>query len=184
MNIKITSPICWFTRHARVSGVFGRLTLKLERTLKMSIDSIKAAIAVLNGEPVKPERKLRDCQLCGSEKSVGKYYVSKSESENYGWWRVCSHCAEMVSRVGADVQYYKYTQEYRDQLNPPRPTIDHPDCKHKWEKWSLVSEIDKRTDRAFDWMRCTECQCFGNRYRLDQIEMSDLCMEIDLNCSR
>lgn len=150
----------------------------------MSLESMKAAIAVLTGELEKPERKLRDCQLCGHVKSVGKYFLHKDESPNHGWWRVCSHCAKMVERHGSTVQFYKYTQEYRDPLNPSKPTIDNPDCNHKWEKWSLVGEVDKKNDLVFDWMRCTECGCYGKRFFLGQVEMEDLCMEIDLNCSR
>lgn len=150
----------------------------------MSRETFIAALDVLSGTPTKKAVKKRDCQLCGFDRSVGKYYLAPHESPNHGWHRVCSNCAEMVSRLGSDVQYYKYTQEYRDQCNPQKPQIDNPDCEHVWEKWSLVSEVDKRTDRIFDWMRCTSCHCYGKRFSLGQEEMTDLTMEIDLNCSR
>lgn len=147
----------------------------------MKFESISDALDVLVGT-TKPKVHKRDCQLCEREKAVGKYYVDPSESENHGWWRVCSDCADMVSRVGADVQYYKYSKEYYGQNKVP--TIDNPDCEHKWEKWSLVSEVDKRRDQVFDWMRCEQCGCYGKRFRLGQTKMDDLCMEIDLSCSR
>ncbi|MGI2124149.1 hypothetical protein ACRN9J_18575 [Shewanella baltica] len=142
----------------------------------MSFESIEAAIAVLTGERVKPKKRL--CQLCDGQKAVGRYYLDPSESENHGWWRVCSDCAEMVSRVGAEVQYYKYSTPQN------KVVIDNPDCEHQWTKWSLVGEVDKKRDLVFDWMRCEKCSCYGKRFRLGQIKMEDLCMEIDLSCSR
>lgn len=151
----------------------------------MNHSNIEAAIAALSGEPMKKTVNKRDCQLCGYEKSVGKYYLEKSESENYGWWRVCSHCASMVENHGADVRYYKYSKEYREQCEPneslPNEVLD---CSHKWEKWALVGEHDKKRDSIFDWMRCGKCKVYGKRFYLDQTEMDDLTMEIDLSCSR
>jgi len=149
----------------------------------MSIESIEAAIAVLTGEYAQPKK--RDCQLCEGEKAVGKYFLDPSESDNHGWWRVCSHCAEMVCRVGADVHYYKYSKEYRDQLAPKSTLPENVlNCTHEWDKWSLVNEEDKRRGALFDWMRCVKCQCYGKRFRLGQTEMEDLSIEIDLSCSR
>ncbi|EKF9265858.1 hypothetical protein O1B53_003048 [Vibrio cholerae] len=148
----------------------------------MSFESVQAAIAVLTGEDVKPQKPcVRDCQLCQSgEKAVGKYYVDPSESDNHGWWRVCSYCADMVSRVGANVQYYKYSKQYK-----PHPLPEHVKyCDHHWEKWSNVGEHDKNRDAIFDWMRCSKCNVYGKRFGLGQSGIVDLMMEIDLNCSR
>lgn len=129
--------------------------------------------------------KKRDCQIYGDEHAVGKYFVDPSESESHGWWRVCSFCAETVENVGTQVDYYKYSMEYRNRsgiINElPEKVIN---CHHKWDKWSLVSEVDKRSDMPFDWMRCEKCQCYGKRFSLNQIDMDDLMMSIDLNCSK
>lgn len=148
----------------------------------MRMASIEAAIAVLTGENHKP--KTRDCQLCEGNKAVGKYYVDPAESENHGWWRVCSDCAEMVSRVGAQVQYYKYSKEHKAKENKSLLPDSVIACSHEWEKWSLVGEVDKRRGKVFDWMRCNRCRCYGKRFTLGQTEMEDLSLEIDLNCSR
>jgi hypothetical protein len=149
----------------------------------MRIESIEAAIAVLTGEFSQPKK--RDCQLCEGGKAVGKYFLDPSESDNHGWWRVCSHCAEMVSRVGVDVQYYKYSKEYHDQLDPKLSLPEHVlNCSHEWVKWSLVNEHDRKHDKLFDWMRCEKCRCYGKRFRLGQTVMEDLSIEIDLSCSR
>lgn len=145
----------------------------------MKISSVADALAILTGKSNEP--KTRDCQLCEGGKAIGKYYLTQEESENHGWWRVCRDCAEMVSRVGAQVQYYKYSKEYKS------PKAQLPDavmvCSHEWEKWSIVGEVDKRRDLVFDWMRCNKCLCYGKRFSLGQTEMEDLSMEIDLNCS-
>ncbi|EGR3255646.1 TPA: hypothetical protein ACMDS2_003473 [Vibrio parahaemolyticus] len=148
----------------------------------MSIESVKAAIAVLTGEEEKKPQK-RYCQLCEAEKAVGKYYVAPSESENHGWWRVCTYCAEMVSRVGADVQFYKYIKQPKYNSAPELPESVLV-CSHDWVKWSLVGEHDKRRDQVFDWMRCQSCGVYGKRFSLGQEDMEDLSLEIDLNCSR
>tara|TARA_R110002033_G_scaffold135713_6_gene175473 strand:+ start:24856 stop:25299 length:444 start_codon:yes stop_codon:yes gene_type:complete len=147
----------------------------------MSREAFEAAVDVLCGKTSKRCNK-RDCQLCSDPKAVGKYFLNPSESDNHGWWRVCSDCAEMVSRVGADVQYYKYSKVHRGQVN--MSVIDSPDCAHQWSKWSLVGEVDRKRDLVFDWMRCDECGCYGKRFMLGQRQMDDLCMEIDLSCSR
>ncbi len=127
----------------------------------------------------------RDCQMCENAKAVGKYYVDPSESENHGWWRVCSFCAQTVERVGAVVEYYVYSKEYRERLNP-KPTLPPEvlSCSHDWVKWSLVGEVDKNRDALFDWVKCTHCKCYGKRFSIGQTIMDDLTMEIDLNCSR
>ncbi|MEZ8959536.1 hypothetical protein AB6E94_19140 [Vibrio lentus] len=148
----------------------------------MSFKSIEAAIAVLTGEACKAKRK-RDCQLCSNPKAVGKYYLDETESENFGWWRTCSDCAKFVSQGGYEVHYYKYTAEYRDQSTKPQLPVHVMTCNHDWLKWSLVSVEDKKKDKIFDWMRCEVCHCYGKRFRLDQVQMEDLAMEIDLNCS-
>ena len=147
----------------------------------MSFESIKAAIGVLASEPVRPAPKKRDCQLCEADKAVGKYYVDPLDSENHGWWRVCDDCADMVSGVGADVQFYKYSKKSPSKKLLPEHVTN---CEHVWVKWSLISEQDKRTGVVFDWMRCEKCECYGKRFRLGQTTMEDLSMEIDLNCSR
>ncbi len=124
----------------------------------------------------------RDCELCGDDKAVGKYYLSKEENPDaYGWWRVCTYCAETVSRVGADVQYYKYSDEYK-KLSEPTP--DSPDCNHDWVKHGLVGEFDKKREGIFDWMRCEKCGWYGKRFGLGTSEIVDISSEIDLNCSR
>jgi hypothetical protein len=143
----------------------------------MSISSVAEALEILTGKADRPKK--RDCQLCEADKAVGKYYLTPDESENHGWWRVCSDCAEMVSRVGAQVQYYKYSKEHKEQL--PDAVMA---CSHEWEKWSLVGEVDKHRNLVFDWMRCNKCRCYGKRFSLDQTKMDDLSMEIDLSCSR
>lgn len=150
----------------------------------MSKESFEAAIDVICGKPTKTLAK-RDCELCGDPKAVGKYYVEDMGDNGHGWWRVCSDCADMVSRVGADVQYYKYSKEYQNQMTP-KPSLpeDVQKCSHKWVKWSLVGEIDRRRDRIFDWMRCEKCNCFGKRFIMGQTIMDDLSMKIDLSCSR
>lgn len=144
-------------------------------------DKVEAAINFLAGSD--PQPKKRDCQLCGYEKAVGKYYVSKEDNPDAcGWWRVCSECADMVSNVGADVNYYKYSAEYKARLRGVASDI--PDCSHEWEKHSLVGEFDKKRQGVFDWMKCTKCGCFGKRFGLGQREVVDLSTEIDLSCSR
>ncbi|MEZ8238612.1 MULTISPECIES: hypothetical protein [Vibrio] len=130
------------------------------------------------------EPKKRCCQICEFEKSVGKYYLSKEESEHYGWWRVCSICAQMVSRLGSDVTYYRYSQEYKKELEVMKLPINVLACEHEWDKHSLVSEVEHKTDLMFDWMRCKRCNVYGKRFTLAQCEMDDLMMEIDINCSR
>lgn len=146
----------------------------------MRISSVADALAILTGKPQGP--KTRDCQLCEGGKAIGKYYITPEESENHGWWRVCSDCAEMVSRVGAQVQYYKYSKECKaTKVKLPDVVMD---CPHEWEKWSIVGEVDKNRDMVFDWMRCNKCRCYGKRFGLGQTEMEDLSMEIDLSCSR
>ncbi|EKP0310114.1 hypothetical protein ACTG16_22305 [Aeromonas sp. 23P] len=126
--------------------------------------------------------KKRDCQICGDEQAVGKYYVSRDESENHGWWRVCEFCAETVEGVGANVDYYRY---YKGHLRlPPSLPEQVLNCHHDWAKWSLVSEMDKKRNMLFDWMKCGSCGCYGKRFSMSQAEMDDITMEIDLNCSR
>ena len=88
----------------------------------------------------------------------------------------------MVSNVGADVNYYKYSTEYKARLRGVANDI--PDCNHEWEKHSLVGEFDKKRQGVFDWMKCTKCGCFGKRFGLGQREVVDLSTEIDLSCSR
>lgn len=150
----------------------------------MSRQSIEAAIDVLYGKPTKRHVK-RDCEICSDPKAVGKYYVEDTGDNHPGWWRVCSDCAEIVSRVGADVHYYKYTKEHREQTAPKQSLPEHVlGCTHKWSKWSLVGEVDRKRDRIFDWMRCEKCNCFGKRFVLGQTNMDDLAIEIDLSCSR
>lgn len=113
----------------------------------------------------------RYCELCECEKAVGKYYVDPSESENYGWWRVCSHCADMVTRVGASVQYYKYSKQFKQRYE----FVEHP----------LTEEAQRcNHDAIFDWMRCKSCRVYGKRFGLGQQPIVDLMMEIDLNCCR
>ncbi|WP_210467342.1 hypothetical protein [Vibrio crassostreae] len=151
----------------------------------MPRESYEADLDVLNVKVKKKEPK-RLCGLCEGEKAVGKYYVHPSESENHGWWRVCSMCADMVSRVGANVQYYKYSREYKQgyelEVNPLPVQVKN--CQHKWEKWSNVGEHDKNRDAIFDWMRCTECEVYGKRFGLGHSPITELMMEIDLSCCR
>jgi len=148
----------------------------------MSRKSFETAIATLSGKSIKKQKTKRDCQLCSYEKSVGKYYLEPSESENHGWWRVCTDCAEIVERVGANVQYYKYSAQYKN--SNVSVINDIPDCNHDWEKHSLVGEFDKWREGIFDWMKCTKCDCYGKRFGIGHQEVIDLTMEIDLNCSR
>lgn len=148
-------------------------------------EAIEAAINVLAGQtPTKQPKRL--CELCEGERAVGKYYVHPSESENHGWWRVCSMCADMVSRVGANVQYYKYSKEYKQGNKLETITLpEHvQNCQHQWEKWSNTGEHDKKRDAIFDWMRCERCGVYGKRFGLGQLGVEDLMMEIDLNCYR
>ncbi|WP_339145133.1 hypothetical protein [Pseudoalteromonas galatheae] len=147
----------------------------------MSKQQFLAVIDALSGIPTVNKR---GCELCEDEKSVGKYYVTEEENPDAcGWWRVCSNCASMVANVGADVQYYKYSKEYKDAGKS-----DLPDnvqlCDHEWDKHSLVSEHCRKRDRVFDWMKCTKCGCYGKRLGLDHYNIVDLTMEIDLSCSR
>ncbi|MCY9872971.1 hypothetical protein [Vibrio barjaei] len=127
---------------------------------------------------------LRDCQLCEGEKAIGKYYVDRSESENYGWWRVCETCSDMVSRVGANVQFYRYTKQYKEQYE----FVEHPlpehvkTCDHTWDKWSNVNQFDKKRDGIFDWMQCSKCNVYGKQFIIGQPPI-DLMMEIDLSCT-
>lgn len=160
------------------------ITTPITKGCFMSLNSIKEAIALLTGEVEGPKK--RECQLCEGAKAVGKYYVDPSESENYGWWRVCSDCADMVSRVGAQVQYYKYSKQYKEGYHfEANPLPDHvKSCDHEWFKWSNVGEHDKHRDAIFDWMRCTKCDVYGKRFGLGQSGIEDLMMEIDLSCSR
>lgn len=147
----------------------------------MSAKKFSDAIATLSGDHNKPKRK-RDCEICGHEKSVGKYYVSKEDNPNaVGWWRVCSSCADTFEHLGTEIHYYKYSAEYK---NMSEPNSESPDCDHIWEKHSLVGEFDKRRQGIFDWMKCEKCGCFGKRFGLGQSEIIDLSMEIDLSCSR
>lgn len=145
---------------------------------------MEAALNVLVGKASKPKK--RCCELCEGEKAVGKYYVDPSESENHGWWRVCTHCADMVTRVGASVRYYKYSKEYKEN----HKLVIHPlteeaqRCDHDWEKWSNVGEHDKKRDAVFDWMKCKHCGVYGKRFGLGQQPITDLMMEIDLSCCR
>ncbi|MBD0788202.1 hypothetical protein HUO09_17745 [Vibrio sp. Y2-5] len=150
----------------------------------MSRESFVAALDVLTGTSSTTVKNPRDCELCHGGKAVGRYFLHKDESPNPGWWRVCEYCAEMVENLGSKVTYYKYTKQFKEQQEPPKAKIDNPDCQHDWEKWSLVSEVDKKSDLPFDWMRCNTCGCYGKRFQLNQTVMSDLTMEIDLNCSR
>lgn len=154
----------------------------------MNFESVQAAIAVLTGEDVEPKKSgVRDCQVCQSgEKAVGKYYVDPSESDNHGWWRVCSDCADIVSRVGASVQYYKYSKQHKQEYEfVAHPLPEHVKCcDHHWEKWGNVGEHDKKRDAIFDWMRCSKCNVYGKRFGLGQSGIVDLMMEIDLSCSR
>lgn len=151
----------------------------------MSREAFEAAINVLTGQ-TKAKQPKRLCGLCEGEKAVGKYYVHPDESENHGWWRVCSYCAAMVSNVGANVEYYKYSQEYKNgntleqDILPERVQA----CNHEFEKWSNVGEFDKYKEQVFDWMRCKHCQVYGKRFGLGQHGITDLMMEIDLSCSR
>lgn len=147
-------------------------------------EAFEAAIAVLAGETkIKSPKRL--CEICEAGKAVGKYYVDRSESENYGWWRVCSYCADMVTRVGARVQYYKYSKEYKQDCNSESAPL--PDsvkcCEHDWEKWSNTGQHDKYRDAIFDWVRCNHCGVYGKRFGLGGQPIVDLMMEIDLNCS-
>ncbi|MEZ8295816.1 hypothetical protein AB6D11_18505 [Vibrio splendidus] len=149
----------------------------------MSLESVEAAIAVLTGQPCKPKPRL--CEICDAEKAVGKYYVDRNESENYGWWRVCSGCSEMVTRVGANVQYYKYSAEFKAALAQSNRLPEHvQNCQHDWDKWSNVGEHDKYHDAIFDWMKCTKCQIYGKRFGVGHTTIVDIQMSIDLNCSR
>jgi len=149
----------------------------------MSRESLIAALDLLTGTTTKQVNK-RDCELCGDEKSVGKYFVSKEENPDAcGWWRVCSYCARMVSNVGATVEYYKYSKEYKEATVSSLP--EHvQECVHEWNKHSLVSELCRKNDAIFDWMKCTKCGCFGKRFGVGQYGIVDLSMEIDLSCSR
>lgn len=128
-------------------------------------------------------RRPRDCQLCSDSRAVGKYYVEKYESNNYGWWRVCKECALNSKRLGAQVYYYKYTQEYKVQNDS---LSDLPDvvmsCSHDFRKWSLVSSHDKYKNALFDWYRCEHCQVYGKKFGLGYQPILDLMMEIDLSC--
>ncbi|MEB5557038.1 hypothetical protein GOP97_14815 [Vibrio cholerae] len=151
----------------------------------MSREAFEAAINVLAGQ-TETKQKKRLCELCESDKAVGKYYVHPDESENHGWWRVCSCCAATVSRVGANVQYYKYSKEYKQEyefVEFPLPE-NVKCCDHHWEKWGNVGEHDKKRDAIFDWMRCNHCGVYGKRFGLGQQPIVDLMMEIDLSCSR
>ncbi|EQB9053758.1 hypothetical protein ACYVOS_003639 [Vibrio cholerae] len=151
----------------------------------MSRETVEKAINFLAGQAGAKEPK-RLCGLCESEKAVGKYYVHPDESENHGWWRVCSYCADMVSNVGANVEYYKYSKQHKEGYQfEASPLPDHVKCcAHSWEKWSNVGEHDKRRDAVFDWMKCSKCNVYGKRFGLGQSGVEDLMMEIDLSCSR
>lgn len=146
----------------------------------MSKDKFMAAIDVLMGSSQKPINK-RNCELCHAPKSVGKYFVEDEGDNVSGWCRVCTQCAEMVSRLGSEVHYYKYTQEYKNQEYAESNPL--PDCDHEWDKHSLVSQVDKKRDDVFDWMKCTKCNCYGKRFGVGQYGILDLTMEIDLNCT-
>ena len=141
--------------------------------------ALENKIASLEGELKALRKKPRDCQLCANPKAVGKYYVHPEESENHGWWRVCVDCADVVSHVGANVEYYAYVKLEVESL--PEHVLS---CSHDWDKWSLVGEMDNRRGQVFDWMRCKKCMCYGKRFGLTQMQMEDLTMEIDLSCSR
>lgn len=147
----------------------------------MSKESFIAAIAVITGDKKKPRQK-RDCEICGDEKSVGKYYVSKEDNPDaVGWWRVCSNCADTFTHLGTQIHYYKYSTEYKKRSELKQKL---PDCEHVWEKHGLVGEFDKRRQSIFDWMKCEKCGCFGKRFGLGRSKIVDLSLEIDLSCSR
>lgn len=130
-------------------------------------------------------KKPRDCNLCGDSRAVGKYFIHKSESENHGWVRVCNVCAPTVERVGAKVDYYKYTQEFHDAQNPTSHLPQHIiECEHQWEKWSNVGEVDKYRKDMFDWYRCEQCKVYGKKFGIGVQPIIDLMMEIDLSCCR
>lgn len=125
----------------------------MEAALNLQVDNVS-----------KPKK--RYCELCECDKAVGKYFVDPSESENHGWWRVCTHCAGMVTRVGANVQYYKYSKEYKQgyEFQEHPLTEEALDCNHEFEKWSNVGEHDRKRDAIFDWMRCKHCGVYGKRF--------------------
>jgi hypothetical protein len=89
----------------------------------------------------------------------------------------------MVSNVGANVEYYKYSKEYKEAglSNLPEHIIE---CDHEWDKHSLVGEYCRKREGIFDWMKCTKCGCFGKRFGIGQHGVVDLSVEIDLSCSR
>jgi hypothetical protein len=109
--------------------------------------------------------------------------LGKDNPDACGWWRVCSDCASMVSNVGANVEYYKYSKEYKETGVSDLP--EHVlKCVHDWDKHSLVGELCRKNNAIFDWMKCTECGCFGKRFGVGQHGVVDLSVEIDLSCSR
>ncbi|WP_199438533.1 hypothetical protein [Vibrio owensii] len=125
---------------------------------------------------------MRLCDICQGNKAVGKQTLTKDESPNPGTYLLCRDCAPRMEQIGANITYF-HAKDKTEADSPSLPQVVL-DCEHDWKKHSLVSEVENKSDRAFDWCRCQKCKVYGKRFYLTQTNLDDLMMEIDIACCR